>query len=345
LSAVDVRVPSDGAAHPQGPLKHQRSWWLVGLAFIGLCTVVVTLISWSRSRNLVYQGKTVKAWLFQLSTPSNPKALAEAEAAFTTLGTNAVPELARLLRAKDSRWRTLTWAHARSLPRRVRSLILQRIDPPGAYLIHPAAARALGKLGPGAVAAEPDLVRALQDKVNGTYWEAGAALGRIGRPAVPDLMHALGDGDTLVRCAAANGLGEAGAAATPAVPALIHLLKVGSTNEQQIAAQSLAKIGAPAVAPLMDLLAHDGGAVVQVAASALLQYYRRVARGLPAQEIPPSNDTASARQQAIEVLGISGRTDETVIQVLSAATKDPVPNVRLAARKALAQLSSPAPPK
>jgi HEAT repeat protein len=346
LSAADVSNRSDSSAHPwRRILKHQRSWWLSGLAFIGLCLIVGTLITWSNAHSLVYHGKTVKTWLLQLSTPPNPQARAEAEATFRDLGTNAVPELARLLRIGDARWRVLIWSHARSLPRRIRSFVLQRVNSPNAYLIRPAAARALGNLGPGAAAAEPDLVRALQDKVNGTYWEAGRALGRIGRPAVADLTSALQDRDTLVRSAAAYGLGEVGLGAAPAVPALIQMLKTGTTNEQLIAAQSLAQIGAPAVAPLVELLVHDveGGAVGQTAANVLLRHYRRPTPGLPAQRLSPNDDTASARQQAIEILGRSGRTNEVIVQVLSAATKDPSPDVRLAAQTALAQMSSPKP--
>ena len=337
---MDVNERLSSTAFPwRTTLRRHRAWLLVGLAVIGFCVVVGALISRSDGRNLVYQGKTVRAWLLQLST-SDPKARTEAEAAFTALGTNAVPELARLLRADDSRWRKLTWSHARSLPWRLRGPILQRVSPPNAYVIHPAAARALGKLGRGAAAAEPDLVRALQDKVNGTYSEAGGALGRIGKQAVPDLMHALQDGDTPVRCAAAYGLGEAGPAAGPAVPALIQMLERGSANEQQIAAQSLTKIGSAAVAPLIDVLVHQGGAVGEAATSALLRHYRFPAPGGPAGEDPPSDQTARARQQAIETLGASGKADETIIKVLAGvAVKDPAPGVRLVALKALVQMS------
>jgi HEAT repeat protein len=300
--------------------------------------MVGILISRSNSRNLVYQGKTVTEWLLQLAAPSAPKARAEAEAAFEALGTNAVPELARLLRADDARWRKLAWSHTGNLPRRVRGQILQRVNSPNAYQIHPVAARLLGKLGLGAAAAEPDLVWALQDKVNGTYWEAGAALGRIGKPAVPDLMHALQDGDTLVRGAAVNGLGEAGPAAAPAVPALIQMLTRGTANEQQIAAASLAKIGAPAVPPLIEVLVRVKGAAGELAASVLLRHYRFPTPGRPARENLPGDEAAAARQQAIELLGASGVAEAVVVKALTgAAVKDPAPGVRLAALKALAQ--------
>jgi len=311
---------------------------LILLAGIGLCGVLCFLVSRSLSRGSVYQGKTVRTWLVQLSTAPTPQARAEAEAAFKALGTNAVPELARLVRADDARWRSLIWSHTGHLPRQLRALLLRQAGTPNAYLVRPAAARVLAALGPGAASAEPDLVQALQDKVNGTYWEAGTALGRIGQPSVADLTRALQDRDTLVRCAAAHGLGEAGPAAAPAVPALLQLLKHGNPNEQQGAAQSLARIGAPAVSPLLDLLLQDEGAIAQAAAGALLRYYSRTGPHPRAIENLPPDDTASARQQAMARLGTSSLPDELVVKLLAgAAADDPAPGVRVAALQALAQ--------
>ena len=313
-----------------------RKRLLVLLAITGFCVMVASLILWSNSRSLTYQGKTVKAWLLQLSA-ADAKARAEAEAAFQAMGTKAVPELARLLRADDARWRKLTWAHMSWLPRRMRGPVLERVSTLNAYLMHPAAARALGRLGPGAAAAEPDLVRALQDKVNGTYWEAGRALGRIGKPAVPDLMQALLDKDTLVRCAAANGLGEAGADAAPAVAALVQMMKRGSENEQQTATRSLGQIGDPAVAPLIDILAQEQGATRDAAVKSLLQHYQFPTMGRPAREHQPGDEAAPDREQAMQMLGASDLPAEVVVKVLSgAAVKDPAAGVRVAALKALA---------
>ena len=230
-------------------LESVKKRLLVLAAITGFGLIVGILVLRLNSQVLTYQGKTVKAWLLGLST-TDPKARDEAEMAFKALGTNAIPELARLLRADDARWRKWIWSHPTRIPRPLRRLVLQHVSSPQTYLIRPAAARALAKLGPAAAAAKPDLVRALQDKVNGTYWEAGTALGRIGKLSVPDLIKAMQDPDTLVRCAAAHGLGEVGPDATPAVPALTQMLTQGSENERQIAAQSLKKIGAPVLSPL-----------------------------------------------------------------------------------------------
>jgi len=45
------------------------------------------------------------------------------------------------------------------------------------------------------------------------------------------------------------------------------------------------------------------------------------------------------------MLSASGKVGETVIKVLAGATKDPSPNVRVAALKSLAQVNSPTPSK
>ncbi len=222
------------------PLKKRL---VFALAVIAFCVFVGGFVWKLNARVSRYQGKTVKTWLLQFSE-RDPNGRREAEAAFKALGTNAVPELVRLLRADDARWRTLVWTHATRMPMWLRKPVLRQVGPLKGYLLRPAAARALASLGPVAAAAEPDLVQALQDKVNGTYWEAGTALGRIGQRSVPDLVVALRDPDTLVRCSAAYGLGEVGPDATAAVPGLLQMQRQGNANEQYIASRSLAKIGA-----------------------------------------------------------------------------------------------------
>ena len=255
-------------------LRRHRTWLFLCLATIGFCLMVGVLIFRSNSRNLVYEGKPVKVWLFQLLA-ADPKAQAEAQAALEALGTNAVPELIRLVRTKDAGWRTLIWAHAAQLPKRVRGRLLSRIGPTNACVIRPMAARALGRLGP---------------------------------------------------------------AAAPAVPALTQMLRQGSSPyEEQEAAQTLAQIGAPALGALADVMAHEKGGAGNAAALALLSRYHWPGPSRTTGGNGPGDPTASARQQAVETIGASDRADEWVVKVLARAAIDPVPNVRLAALKALAR--------
>ncbi len=247
---------------------------LLLLAVMGFAVVVWILVSRLNARTPVYQGKPLQTWLLQLSA-SDPKAQEQAQAAFKALGTNVVPELARLVRTDDARWRTLIYSHATNFSRPLWRLLRARVRPPMAHAIQPAAAQALGKLGP---------------------------------------------------------------AAAPAVPALIHMLLKGKNPyEQGVAAQSLAQIGPPAVGPLVEVAVYGEGFASDAAAGTLVRYYPWFRPGGPAGKAPPGDPTAAALQKAIETLGARGRTNQVVTQLLARAARDPAPDVRLAALKALVQ--------
>jgi HEAT repeat protein len=89
------------------------------------------------------------------------------------------------------------------------------------------AANALGKIGPKAKGAVPQLEAALKDEVPYVRVEAGRALWRIDKnsAAVPALIEALKDKDTGVRYMATEALGGIGPDAKAAVPALVEALK------------------------------------------------------------------------------------------------------------------------
>jgi hypothetical protein len=87
-----------------------------------------------------------------------------------------------------------------------------------------AAADALGRIGPPAV---PDLVAALQSTDPEIRLPAAQVLARMGsdaRDAVPYLIPLLDDPDERIRKTAARTLGRIGPAAAPAVPALMRTL-------------------------------------------------------------------------------------------------------------------------
>ena len=86
------------------------------------------------------------------------------------------------------------------------------------------AAAALGRIGRAAV---PSLIQALGHRDPEVREQAALVLARIGpdaHNAVPELTAALDDDNTAVRKAAARALGQIGPAADAAVPALMRAL-------------------------------------------------------------------------------------------------------------------------
>ena len=65
------------------------------------------------------------------------------------------------------------------------------------------------------------LIKQLRDQNEEVRWDAGYALGQIGKDAVPALVQALQDQNSQVRGSAAVALGEIGEGAVDAVPTLI----------------------------------------------------------------------------------------------------------------------------
>jgi HEAT repeat protein len=97
-----------------------------------------------------------------------------------------------------------------------------------------AAAKALGSIGPSASNAVPILVQALRGPEMLDYHSA-VALGRIGTPAVPALIKALGDPKVRVRESAAFALGEIGPSAKAAIPILE---KISLQDKDQVVRKS-----------------------------------------------------------------------------------------------------------
>jgi HEAT repeat protein/lysophospholipase L1-like esterase len=106
------------------------------------------------------------------------------------------------------------------------------------------AAETLGRLGPDARAAVPELIAAVPDARSDVRWRAIWALGRIGSasaPAVPALRAVLPDPDVGWR--AAEALGGIGPAAVEAVPDLVTRLADSSSNMRWRSAEALGRIG------------------------------------------------------------------------------------------------------
>ncbi|MDD1706781.1 MAG: HEAT repeat domain-containing protein [Methanoregulaceae archaeon] len=196
------------------------------------------------------------------------------------------------------------------------------------------AVEALGELAnPGATDA---LMRALGgDQYSGIRWKAAEALARIGPPAVPRLIQALGHPDEDVRWKAAITLGEIGdprgivpligllsdqdrfvrsraayalgLIAQPAIPALSEALSGGSVDVKRGIVAALGKIQDPeAVRVLILTLADPSDAVRQDAITALNAEGEIATKIL----IDTLNDPEPLRRQgAALVLATSGRNE------------------------------------
>ena len=106
----------------------------------------------------------------------------------------------------------------------------------------------MARIGYARVSSYGQSLQVQQEKLNGcdrVFQEKQSGRTTDKREQLALCLDYVRDGDTLVRIAAAYGLGGVGPDAVSAVPLLTEMLTRGNSNEQQIAAQSLTKIGAP----------------------------------------------------------------------------------------------------
>lgn len=116
------------------------------------------------------------------------------------------------------------------------------------------ALRALARYGADAAPALPKIIVLLEHKDDSEIrWNAARTLGKIGPPAkeaMPNLSAALEDSDPLVREHAAEALGDIGPQAKEAIPALVKVLKDPDARVRRDAVRSLGQMGAAAKSAL-----------------------------------------------------------------------------------------------
>jgi hypothetical protein len=266
-----------------------------GIAFGLLLASVLGLLVWraSGTREPVFEGRTLRRWLNHhvassaAIPPYNSPGWRKADEALRHIGTNAVPTLLGMLRAKDPpkavlklleaarryRWTRINYHYAVSrheeakyafevlgksavgaVPELIR-IYEQGISPSS----QSCAAQALGHIGRGAQAALPALIRNFAHTNGNVRFDAVSAVMHIGgepRVVVPALTGALKDPDVNVRWNALVGLEMLGSAAPPAVPDILKMFSdrgmVGSSSIIQAVETALwriapEKVGKPLV--------------------------------------------------------------------------------------------------
>ncbi len=177
---------------------------------------------------------------------------------------------------------------------------------------------------------------------------AAEALGRIGpdaKAAIPDLIAAMGDPDSRVRAEAARALGGIGPDAAAAIPDLVRLLtRSHPAPAAEWAKESLTQIGTPAVPALLEVLRNDDPGACIAAIEALGKLGPRSSPSLPRLIACLHDPSPRVRIAAARTLGEIGPEDAAVIPDLIDAIKDPDDEVSAAACDALARLGKPAVP-
>lgn len=312
------------------------------LAVIGFCVTVGILVSRSNSRIPAYNGKTVKTLLLQLCA-SDPKARAEADTAFAALGTSAVPELTRLMRARDPGWRKLIWVYTAKLPRPMRARLLTRVGPTNACVFHPLAAQALGKLGPAAAPAVPALIQMLG---HGSPYEqdvVAQSLADIGVPALAPwfdaVVHDQGAGGNtavifLLRHYRWPGSGTPAGENVPGDP-------TASARRHFIERLGAISRADEVIVKLLARAARDPDPGVRLAPSRPSPRQTGICSPPLPQLVACSHDESPAiREWSARILGKISPAAKPVIPALTRLAQDKEKSVRLVAQKALETINA-----
>ncbi|MDB6067028.1 MAG: lyase HEAT-like repeat proteinHEAT repeat protein, partial [Pedosphaera sp.] len=243
-----------------------------------LIFAVVGGIAWLvwRPNEPMYKGKRLSVWL--KGYVYDPIQRPATDEAVRHIGTNAIPTLLRMLRAKDSPLKLRLVALAQkqhffkvyfgeawvlrtegvfgflalgadgkaAVPELIR-MFEEDHSRDNQNLV----AEALGSMGPAAAEAVPALVRSLGDTNPLTRCYAIGGLGRIhSRPeiVVSALVKCLGDQDARVRWLAADAIGAFGSDAKPAVPDLLKSLDDSNATVKTYAKDTLKLIDPEALA-------------------------------------------------------------------------------------------------
>ena len=316
-------------------LTDAKKRWFIGLAIAGGCLaalVVVQLLPGAPK----FQRKTMELWVLELVGPS-AEGRAEASKVITITGTNAVPELVRLLEKRDSIFRRQMWSWWQKVPARFKGRGA-RFQSPNAAEVRYAAAKALGLLGPEAVAAAPALGRAMRSKESSVRFAAALALGRTGEAGLPELVRALADKDLNIRYVAVHGLGEACSETNVATLALLKTVGEGEPPLSVWAGASLKKLGTNVVPLLLRDMEQGDSETRQRAVKVVAALRPPRQMVLPALLKMAQEADAGCRIEATRALAGMSLPNPPIVNALVVALKDPEPGARIAAAMGLGQV-------
>jgi hypothetical protein len=228
----------------------------LGILLVAMMGIWLVVRRGSGATEPVYQGKTLTLWLEDhFTTLPNSPGREKADEAVRRIGTNAIPSLLRMIRAKDPPAFVLKLLDLAGKQR------LVRIRYRHARQRHYGADYAFQILGTNAVCAVPELIRiceAPRDPASQEY--AAKALGDIGpaaKAAIPVLLRSFAHTNAEVRFRAVSAVLQIGGDPNILVPALKSVLKDPKREVRFNAVGALRRLGArarPALPELMEAL-------------------------------------------------------------------------------------------
>jgi hypothetical protein len=233
-----------------------------------LAGVAVSLL-WRNSgpREPVFEGRPLTSWLDHhvassaASPPYGSPGWKKADEAVRHIGTNAIPTLLEMIRAKNRPPFVL------KLMEMARGLGLTKMRYRYAMPRHEEAEYAFEMLGTNAVSAVPELIRIYEQNISASSQRCAAlALGHIGRgaqAALPALIQRFTHTNKEVRFYAVSAVMSIGGDANLAIPALTSALKDPSVDVRWNALVGLSSFGgrARSAAPEILKMLNDAGMV------------------------------------------------------------------------------------
>lgn len=288
---------------------------VAGLALAG---VVVSLL-WRTSgpREPVFEGRPLTSWLdhhlasSSASPPYGSPGWNKADEAIRHIGTNAIPKLLEMIRAKDRPPLVL------KLMDRVRRYGFPVMNYRYAMIRHEEAEYAFGMLGTNAVSAVPELIRIYQQNISASSQMCAAlALGHIGpgaQPALPALIQRFTHTNSDTRFYAVSAVMSIGGEPAVVVPALTSALKDPNVNVRWNALSGLSRFGGrarPAIPEILKMLDDRGmvgsDSITQQVQTALWRIApEKVGKPLVVEEATPMI-TNGVTAQALKVI-INGK--------------------------------------
>jgi len=272
----------------------------VYFALAVLLVILAGVIGWRglREREPVYQGRSLSKWLEDYTPLPGVFGLGDStilligagggvqsyhndstkvDAAVRQIGTNALPTLFRMLRAKDSALRLMLVRFAQQHTHTGTKLSHTRdgrlyyrtvrrgigINPTPSETLNFRAVAAFRALGSDASNAVPELIEMYKQTPGSGPWGPGAALGAIGpaaAEAIPSLLLNVGNTNAGAREIAIKALGDIHSQSPLVVPVLIAALHDPASEVQRQASLALGRYGEKAkaaVPALLEILEHD----------------------------------------------------------------------------------------